>query len=113
MRLSGRKDLGEVDAERLARLRDFCFAKGFIQRVPKTQCYQATEQGYAIAILYLKIYQRLYAPLAAALLEAVPSDNQVLRTRQTKLDRLYVAVHRALTDLGEHLGIVNITDDAA
>lgn len=93
----------------LAKLR----SKGFIQRVPKTQSYQATEQGYAIAILYLKIYQRLYAPLAAALLEPVHSDNQVLTTRQTKLDRLYVAVHRALTDLGEHLGIVNITDEAA
>jgi hypothetical protein len=88
-------------------------SKGFIQRVPKTHSYQATEQGYAIAILYLKIYERLYAPLAAALSEVVPSDNQVLSTRQTKLDRLYVTVHRALTDLGEHLGIVNLTDEAA
>lgn len=93
----------------LAKLR----SKGFIQRVPKTHSYQASEQGYAIAILYLKIYQRLYAPLAAALLEPVPSDNQVLSTRRTKLDRLYAAVDRTLTDLGKHLGIVNLTDEAA
>jgi len=88
-------------------------SKGMIKRLPKTQSYQVTEQGYAIAILYLKIYQRLYAPLTAAIREPVPSDNQVLNNRQTRLDRLYVAVDQALTALAEHLGVVDINHNAA
>ena len=37
--------------------------------------------------------------------EPVAADNEVLKRRQTKLDRLYVAVDKAIKDLAHHLGM--------
>lgn len=80
-------------------------SKGLVWRCPGTQTYQLGAEGYRIAIYYLKLYQKLYAPLTAAIRDPVPADNQVLTRRQTKLDRLYVAVDKALAQLAEHLGM--------
>jgi hypothetical protein len=80
-------------------------SKGLLWRCPGTQTYQLGAEGYRIAIYYLKLYQKLYAPLTAAILDPVPADNQVLSHRQTKLDRLYVAVDQALARLTDHLGM--------
>jgi hypothetical protein len=85
----------------LAKLR----GKRLLSRLPKSQCYQLSPEGYRIAILYLKLYERLYAPLTAAIREPVPRDNLVPAKRQTRLDRLYVAVDKALQDLAGHLGL--------
>jgi len=46
--------------------------------------------------LHLKLYQQMYAPLTSAICDPVPADNQVLTNRQTRLDRLYVAVDKAV-----------------
>jgi len=43
-------------------------------RVPKTQLYQLSPKGYRVAILYCKLYHRLYAPLLAGLLDPFPDD---------------------------------------
>src|SRR6516162_2918494 len=37
--------------------------KGLVQRLPSSQRYQLTPEGYRLAILYSKIYHRLLAPL--------------------------------------------------
>jgi hypothetical protein len=79
--------------------------KGLIERVPKTQTYRLTDQAYRLAVLYLKLYHRLYAPLTAALLEPYAPDNEVLNSRQIKMDRLYAAVDRTLQKLAEHAGL--------
>jgi hypothetical protein len=79
--------------------------KGLVWRCPGTQTYQLGAEGYRIAIYYLKLYQKLYAPLTAAIRDPVPADNQVLTHRQMKLDRLYVAVDKALAQLADHLGM--------
>jgi hypothetical protein len=79
--------------------------KGLVWRCPGTQTYQLGAEGYRIAIYYLKLYQQMYAPLTAAIRDPVPADNQVLTRRQTKLDRLYVTVDKALADLADHLGM--------
>jgi hypothetical protein len=79
--------------------------KGLVTRLPGTQSYQPTPQGYRLAILYLKLYHRLYAPLTAGIRDPVTSDNRMLSRTQTKLDRLYVAVDQALQKLTGHLGI--------
>jgi hypothetical protein len=88
-------------------------SKGLLMRLPKTQSYQISHEGYRIAILYLKLYQRLYAPLTAGIREPISTDNEVLRTRQTKLDRLYVAIDKALTALADHVGLANVNTEAA
>ena len=85
----------------LAKLR----GKGLVQRVPGTQTYQVTDEGYRIAVLYLKLYHRLYAPLTAAILEPYPPDNEVLTRRRAKIDRLYAAVDHTLQELTHHLGL--------
>ncbi len=77
--------------------------KGLLVRQRGTQWYQVTSEGYRLAILYLKLYQRLYAPLTAAIRD--PSDLTMLSHRQTKLDRLYVAVDEALQKLADHVGL--------
>jgi hypothetical protein len=79
--------------------------KGLVVRERGTQAYHLTTEGYRLAILYLKLYHRLYAPLTAGLREPVPADNAVLSHRQTKLDRLYGAVDQALEKLTSHLGM--------
>ena len=58
-----------------------------------------------MAILYLKLYHRLYAPLTAGLRDPVPADDRVLTHRQTKLDRLYGTADQALKKLTDHIGI--------
>jgi hypothetical protein len=79
--------------------------KGLVVRQQGTHTYQLTPEGYQLAILYLKLYHRLYAPLTAGLRDPVPADNAVLSHRQTKLDRLYVGVDKALQKLTEHIGV--------
>jgi len=79
--------------------------KGLLVRQPGTQWYQLTSEGYRLAIVYLKLYQRLYAPLTAAIHAPDPSDQIVLSRHHTKLDRLYVAVDHALHKLAEHVGL--------
>jgi hypothetical protein len=79
--------------------------KGLVSRLPGRQTYQVSPAGYCIGVYYLKLYHKLYAPLTAAILDPVPGDNRVLSNRQTKLDRLYVAVDQALQKLTDYLGI--------
>jgi hypothetical protein len=79
--------------------------KGWVQRLPRTLRYQVTPQGYQGAILYCKLYQRLYAPLLSAILDPFDADTEVSTRYRVKLDRLYAAVGTALDQLTEHLGI--------
>jgi hypothetical protein len=79
--------------------------KGLVRRLPGTQRYELTAEGYRLAVLYQKLYHRLYAPLTAGTLEPVAADDRVPHSRKAKLDRLYEAVDRALRQLSEGVGI--------
>jgi hypothetical protein len=79
--------------------------KGLVKRVQGTQRYELSPTGYRIAVLYLKLYQRLYAPLTAGILTPVATDKEVLTNRTAKLDRLYLAVDQALQKLTDYVGI--------
>lgn len=85
----------------LAKLR----GKGLVLRLPGTQRYRLAAGGYRLAVLYLKLYHRLYAPLTAGLLDPVTCDNRVPNSRKAKLDRLYEAVEKALRALSEAAGV--------
>jgi hypothetical protein len=84
----------------LAKLR----AKGLVVKVPKTQTYHLTPQGFRICILFLKLFHRLYAPFSAAVLEPVPHDGLLPDDRRCRLDQLYASIDRALDQLLDHLG---------
>ena len=80
-------------------------AKGFIQKLPHTRRYQLTRQGYSICVVFLKLFERIYAPLTTGLLQSVPGDSQLQRQRRTQLDSLY---QRVADDLDKLLSLVGL-----
>ena len=84
----------------LAKLR----AKGLVVKIPKTQTYRLTPQGFRICVLFLKLFHRVYAPFSAAALQPVPDDALLSDDRRCALDHLYAGVDRALDQLLDHLG---------
>jgi hypothetical protein len=85
----------------LAKLR----GKGLVERVAGTQSYRLPSEGYRIAVLYLKLFHWIYAPLTAGILEPVPWDDRLPPERRAVLDRLYAAVDRDLDRLFESVGL--------
>jgi hypothetical protein len=79
--------------------------KGMVARLAGSQSYQVSSEGYRLGIFHLKLYQQMYAPLTSAIRDPVAADNEVLASRQMKLDRLYVAVDQAVAKLAKHLGM--------
>jgi hypothetical protein len=85
----------------LAKLR----GKGLVERVAGTQSYRLPTEGYRLAVLYLKLFHRIYAPLTAGIVDPVPWDDRLPPERRATLDRLYAAVDRALNQLFESVGV--------
>ena len=85
----------------LAKLR----AKRLVEKLPKSRRYQLTSDGYRICLVYLKLFQKIYAPLTAGILAPFQGDNRVPESSTTKLDQLYRAVVRALDQLVEAVGL--------
>lgn len=85
----------------LAKLR----GKGLVERIAGTQAYRLPPQGYRIAMLYLKLFHRIYAPLTAGALDPVPWDDRLPPERRASLDRMYAAVDCALNQLFESVGV--------
>jgi hypothetical protein len=102
-----RQALGQPDY-RLSQLRydlGKLRGKGLVVRRRGTQGYEFTAEGYRLAVVYLKLNQRLYGPLTAAILEPVAADREVLQSALGKADRLYAAVDKALEELTRHWGL--------
>jgi len=76
----------------LAKLR----AKGLVAKLPRSRRYQLLAQGYSICLIFLKLFERVYAPLTAGLLSPVSADRQIDQQKRSQLDRLY---QRILDDL--------------
>ena len=79
--------------------------KGLVLRLPGTQSYQLTAIAFKVGLLFLKLHQRFYAPLTAAILDPQAADNLMLHNQTCQLDRLYLAVVRTLDKLSEHFGL--------
>jgi hypothetical protein len=71
-------------------------AKGLVERVPHSRRYRLLPQGYRICLIFLKLFERVYAPLTAGLLRPVTADAQLPEDKRHQLDRLY---QRLVTDL--------------
>ena len=48
--------------------------KGFIQRIPRTQRYQLTSEGYRLAVFFTKTYTRIVNPTLAELDPTLPAE---------------------------------------
>lgn len=79
-------------------------AKSLVERVPKSRRYRLTKPGYQICVVYLKLFEKLYAPLTSGILSPFRPDKR-LNGRLSQLDRLYAAVSRALDELVHAVGL--------
>ena len=82
-------------------------AKGLVEKLPRSRRYRLPAQGYSVCLIFLKLFDRLCAPLAAGLLNPVPGDAALPRQRLSVLDRLYQAVSTALDRLIRAIGLAS------
>lgn len=80
-------------------------AKELVQKIPRSRRYQLTGQGYRLSVVYLKLFEKLYAPLTAGAIHPCSSDHVLPLQRTTVLDQLYVAVKQALDNLIHEIGL--------
>jgi hypothetical protein len=80
-------------------------AKGFVKKVERSRRYRLTREGYSICVVFLKLFERIYAPLTAGLLQSVPSDTRLQQQRRSQLDRLYQRVADDLDKLFANVGL--------
>ena len=80
-------------------------AKGLVEKVPRSRRYRLTPEGYSICLVFLKLFDRIYAPLTAGLLQPVSGDSNLQRQKRSQLDRLYQRVADDLDRLLEAVGL--------
>src|SRR5205823_7095614 len=74
-------------------------AKGLVEKLPRSRRYRLPAKGYSICLIFLKLFDRVYAPLTAALLHPIPADQALPNRRRSPLDRLYQRVTGTLDHL--------------
>jgi hypothetical protein len=80
-------------------------AKTLVDKLPKSRCYRLNPQGYSICVVFLKLFERIYSPLTAGLLQPYRPDSKLLQHKRTELDRLY---QKIVDDLDELLHAVGL-----
>ena len=85
----------------LAKLR----AKGLVAKLPNSRRYQLLPQGYSICLVFLKLFERVYAPLTAGLLSPISADTRIDQQKRSQLDRLYQRVVDDLDTLVRAIGL--------
>ena len=79
--------------------------KALVEKLPQSRRYRLCPQGYCICLVFLKLFERTYAPLAAGLLQPYRADSKLKLNKRTQLDRLY---QKVLDDLEELVGAVGL-----
>jgi hypothetical protein len=80
-------------------------AKQLIVKVPRSRRYRLPPQGYSICLVFLKLFERIYAPLTAGLLSPVRGDARLQAKHRSQLDRLYQRVVDDLDALVRAVGL--------
>ena len=80
-------------------------AKGLVAKLPNSRRYQLLPHGYSICLVFLKLLERVYAPLTAGLLSPIKADALLEVKRRTQLDRLYQRVIDDLDTLVRAVGL--------
>jgi hypothetical protein len=80
-------------------------AKGLVEKLPRSRRYRLPANGYSVCLIFLKLVDRIYAPLAAGLLSPVPGDVAFPRQKLSLLDRLYQRLTAALDRLIRAIGL--------
>jgi hypothetical protein len=80
-------------------------AKALVEKLPHSRRYRLLSCGYSICLVFLKLFERIYAPLTAGLLCPFPADSKLQQQRRSQLDRLY---QRVVDDLDHLLRAVGL-----
>lgn len=80
-------------------------AKGLVERVPRSRRYHLLRGGYSVCLVFLKLFERIYAPLTAGLLSPVSTDSKLHQQKRSQLDRLYQRVIDDLDKLMDAVGL--------
>ncbi len=80
-------------------------AKGLVEKLPHSRRYRLLPNGYSICLVFLKLFERIYAPLTAGLLSPVPADAKLRSQNRSQLDRLYQRVVDDLDALIQAVGL--------
>jgi hypothetical protein len=79
--------------------------KGLVEKLPRSRRYRFPAEGYSVCLIFLKLFDRFCAPLAAGLLNPVPGDDVLPRQKRSLLDRLYHRLTAALDQLTRAIGL--------
>ncbi len=80
-------------------------AKNLVEKMPHSRRYRLLPQGYSICLVFLKLFERIYAPLTAGLLQPFRGDSKVGEQKRSQLDRLY---QRVIDDLDQLIDTVGL-----
>ena len=80
-------------------------AKGLVDKLPHSRRYRLLPNGYSICLVFLKLFERVYAPLTAGLLSPLKADAKLPNQRRSQLDRLYQRVVDDLDMLVRAVGL--------
>lgn len=85
----------------LAKLR----AKDLLERVPHSRRYRLVGNGYSICLVFLKLFEKVYAPLTAGLLAPFRGDRILVEEKRCQLDRLYQRISDDLESILQTVGL--------
>ena len=80
-------------------------AKSLIEKLPHSRRYRLMPCGYSVSLVFLKLFERIYAPLAAGLLAPVRGDKKMQHQKRSQIDRLY---DRVTDDLNKLIYVVGL-----
>ena len=80
-------------------------AKGLVEKIPHSRRYRLAAKGYSICVAFLKLFERIYAPLTAGLLAPFRGDRALPDEKRCALDRLYQRISDDLDALLRAVGL--------
>ena len=80
-----------------------------VDKLPRSRQYRLLPEGYRLCLVFLKLFERVYAPLTAGLLDPVAADARLTEEKRHRLDRLY---QRIVADLDALLSAVGLNTAA-
>ena len=57
-------------------------AKGLVEKIPRSGRYRLAGKGYSICVAFLKLFEKIYAPLTAGLLAPFRGDRLMLEAER-------------------------------
>ena len=79
--------------------------KGLVEKVPHSRRYRLAGKGYSICLVFLKLFEKIYAPLTAGLLAPFRGDRILADEKRCQLDRLYQRICDGLDAILREVGL--------